>query len=124
MTRRKIWQGFLDWLRPVEQRVSASRHALNSAEVEQVNPGAPVSTALVRGTLTGGGALTGSGWTGEGALQSFADESAHEFDDDELLEFLAADRDPVSADPAFKEELREELWTLVQERAGMRPKNH
>jgi hypothetical protein len=124
VTRRQFWQGFLDWLRPVEQRVSAYRHASNSAEVSEVDLGAPVSTALAGGALAGGGALTGPAWSGERAHQSFADEPAHEIDEAELLEFLAADHDPVFADPAFKEELRDQLWTLVQERAGMRPKNH
>ena len=124
VTQRKVWQGFLDWLRPVEQRVSASGHALDSAEVPEIDLGAPVSTALVGGSLTGGGALAEPAWTGERAHQSFADGPAYEIDEDELLEFLAADHDPALADPAFKEELRDQLWTLVQERAGMRPKNH
>lgn len=31
----------------------------------------------------------------------------------ELLDFLAADIDPVAADPAFRERLREELWAMV-----------
>lgn len=124
VTRRQVWQDFLDWLRPVDQRVSASRHALNSAEFSAVDQGAPVSTALAGGSLAGEGDLTGPAWTGEPTHQSPTSEAAAEFDEDELLEFLAADYDPAFADPAFKEELRDELWALVRERAGMRPKNH
>ena len=42
----------------------------------------------------------------------------------ELREFLAADFDPIAADPGFKEHLRERLWTLVQEGATARSKDH
>lgn len=34
--------------------------------------------------------------------------------DEELMEFLAADYEPVEADPEFKRKLRDQLWTLVQ----------
>jgi hypothetical protein len=42
------------------------------------------------------------------------EEIAAEFTTEELQEFLEADQYPVEADPAFKEELREKLWKLVQ----------
>jgi hypothetical protein len=35
---------------------------------------------------------------------------------DELREFLEADHYDLSADPEFKERLREKLWDLVQSR--------
>jgi len=44
------------------------------------------------------------------------DELATEFSTEELLEFLEADYLPQGADPAFKEELREELWQIVKVR--------
>ena len=34
--------------------------------------------------------------------------------DSDLMEFLAADFEPVEADPEFKRKLRDELWALVQ----------
>ena len=34
-------------------------------------------------------------------------------EEQELLDFLAADIDPVPADPVFRERLREELWSMV-----------
>jgi len=34
--------------------------------------------------------------------------------DEELMEFLAADNEPVEADPEFKRKLRDQLWTLIQ----------
>jgi hypothetical protein len=42
------------------------------------------------------------------------DEIAAEFTTEELQEFLEADRYPIDADPAFKEQLRETLWRLLQ----------
>ena len=42
----------------------------------------------------------------------------------ELLEFLAADLDPVPADPVFQKELAELLWEMVSEGRGGRPRNH
>ena len=33
----------------------------------------------------------------------------------ELRDFLAADRDPIEADPVFKHRLREQLWARLQE---------
>lgn len=52
------------------------------------------------------------------------EELASEFSTEELQEFLEADRLPVRADPVFKEELRERLWRLVQERARERGEGH
>ncbi|MFK7894265.1 MAG: hypothetical protein AB8G23_00415 [Myxococcota bacterium] len=41
--------------------------------------------------------------------------------EEELLEFLAADLDPVPADPVFREKLRDDLWEMVADgRAGRR----
>ena len=43
---------------------------------------------------------------------------------DELREFLEADLFESSADPAFKERLRERLWALVQDRYGPGNERH
>ena len=43
------------------------------------------------------------------------EEIAAEFSTEELQEFLEADRNPVPADPIFKERLREKLWKLLEE---------
>lgn len=48
------------------------------------------------------------------------DEVAGEYSTEELQEFLEADRLPTRADLDFKEELRERLWEMVQERARER----
>ena len=44
------------------------------------------------------------------------EEIAAEFTTEELQEFLEADRHPVKADPVFKEQLRERLWKMLEER--------
>lgn len=59
----------------------------------------------------------------DGMERSVIEEAATEFTAEELREFLEADLYPVQADPAFKEELREKLWTLVQSQAVARTKD-
>jgi hypothetical protein len=114
VTGRQVWQGFMDWLRPVDREASASQHALNPAGV---------STDLVA-SWTSTDSSTGGTLSGEPAREIFADETAYEIDEDELLDFLAADHDPIPADPVFREQLRDELWALVREGAITRPKDH
>lgn len=48
------------------------------------------------------------------------EEVAAEFSTEELLEFLEADHAPETADPVFRERLREELWQLVERNARFR----
>ena len=43
-----------------------------------------------------------------------ADELSPEFTAEELAEFLEGDAHPNDARPEFREQLREELWELVQ----------
>ena len=45
-----------------------------------------------------------------GAGEAVIDDTS---DNQGLLDFLAADVAPVSADPAFRDRLREELWEMV-----------
>ena len=109
VTRRQIWQGFLDWLRPVDHHVSASQRAMNPARASS-DLVAPL--ALIHGTSTS-----------ELAGEMSADQATGEIDEGELLEFLAADHDPVPADAAFREQLRDQLWAFVQGGALTRSKD-
>lgn len=45
-------------------------------------------------------------------------------DELELLEFLAADLDPVPVDPAFRQSLSDLLWDMVRDGRVTRPRNH
>lgn len=45
-------------------------------------------------------------------------EVAAEFTTEELAEFLEGDLHPNDARPEFREELREDLWAMVQELYG------
>ena len=47
-----------------------------------------------------------------------AREIAAEFSTEELADFLEGDLYPNDARPEFREELREDLWALVQEQYG------
>ncbi|MBK7948640.1 MAG: hypothetical protein IPK00_07805 [Deltaproteobacteria bacterium] len=59
-----------------------------------------------------------------GILGESLDELRPEVDELELLEFLAADLDPVPADPAFKRELGDRLWEMVRDGRLLRPSRH
>jgi hypothetical protein len=50
----------------------------------------------------------------ENPEQQVSHEVAAESSTEELLEFLEADQTPSSADPAFREALREDLWRMLQ----------
>ena len=60
--------------------------------------------------------VNGSGRVISDAENELIDELSEEFSQDELDDFLAADVLEVQADPAFRERLREKLWTIVSER--------
>ncbi len=81
-------------------------------------------TDLDAPSMLNGRSMTRQVSTGERTGWSFADDLECEIDEEELLEFLAADHDPAAADPAFREQLRDQLWALVQEGASMRRKDH
>ncbi len=51
---------------------------------------------------------------------AWSDQEALDFSPEELSEFLAGDLFPSDADPAFKEELRQKLWTMLLSRASRR----
>lgn len=59
-----------------------------------------------------------------GILGDSLDELRPEADELELLEFLAADLDPVPADPTFKRELGDRLWEMVRDGRLLRPPRH
>lgn len=68
-----------------------------------------------------------AGTVGDDAIGMLSDDAfddvSEELDELELLEFLAADLDPVPADPVFRQALGERLWEMVQK--GLpRPRSH
>ena len=50
------------------------------------------------------------------------DQLAAEYTTEELADFLEGDLHPSDARPEFREQLREDLWVLVQEQAARRTK--
>ena len=66
----------------------------------------------------------GSGADPAAEMTAFMAEEAEETDELELLEFLAADLDPVPADPAFRRQLSELLWDLVRDGRAARTRDH
>jgi len=48
------------------------------------------------------------------------EEVAAEFSTEELLEFLEADHGPDTADPVFRERLRQQLWETLERNRRLR----
>ena len=63
------------------------------------------------------GATPVRSWTTPGTDPDLAGDGMA-IDPEELREFLSADGSYVSADPAFKQELRETLWKMVKDQYG------
>lgn len=61
---------------------------------------------------------------GQGAGERAGQGTAEEMDELELLEFLAADLDPVPADPTFRRQLADLLWDMVRDGRGLRNRDH
>jgi hypothetical protein len=90
-----MWQGILGWLRPADRSAAARDGAHRYDDPAGSDPGGVAAEAVL----------------------------STDFAESELLDFLAGDVDPVRADPVFREQLRDELWRLVQDGAA-RAKNH
>jgi len=131
VARGTVWQGIRDWFRPVDDASqSTTRRAVAPSDPsEPRDEGNIIHTrAWTRAALDGDADPSNvipfprSG-AGEAAIDYTTPGQAggQASDSQELLDFLAADVDPVPADPAFRERLREELWEMVvDEGAGPR----
>lgn len=114
MGRGHLFQGFIDWWKPPED-ASKGRQQVDSVETQASETGLPWSSDERSSEP--------SHWTTQDMVTLQAQEvSAGRAEDllesvteEELLDFLAADREPVEADPVFKSRLREQLWTMIQE---------
>ena len=102
MARGRAWQGLLDWWNPAGSASAPADERVpgDAAGWRGADPALDASGGWVRWELVS-----------QGAAGTTAEE---EVSDDELLEFLAADDDPVEADPAFKRRLREQLWAMIR----------
>ncbi len=107
MSRGRVWHGLRDWWRPGP----ASDAAVSGAET---GPASGPADAVDEPAST----EDGPAWQiRELAARAAAEASMDDADvsEEDLLEFLAGDIDPVEADPAFKRRLREQLWSLIRE---------
>jgi hypothetical protein len=95
-------------------------HSMDSGSSTQVH--GPSFDRVARTELD---PVLASGSAQSAAILEFPERVLDEYTiEDELEEFLAADRDPITADPRFREDLRERLWALVQDGVIARLRNH
>lgn len=122
MARSRVWQGIRDWLRPVEHGHGLVTPRDASAEV-RTDRTRTHDRAAPRARIDAEGGAEVIPFPGGRAGEAVLDPNAPGFGmgsevDAELLEFLAADVDPVPADPAFRERLRVELWDMIVDEQG------
>jgi hypothetical protein len=101
VVRRQIWQALSGWFRSGDRDDSAASRAMVIAVSS--------SPMVVNEALD---------------TERVFEEADATLADDELLEFLEADADPVPADPEFRERLRERLWGMVKGGVTALPKDH
>lgn len=146
LARGRVWQGIRDWFRPVDggarnisQRAGPGSRSDRAGRSGLQNGGASGGTRSngfsrrdsARAFLPAEGRDFGPGFRdggGVGEVTLDFDQTldlGHDLaiDERELLDFIAADVDPVPADPAFRERLREELWEMVVAGGPARPKH-
>lgn len=139
--RGRFFQGLVDWLKPSPDLQRKAERA--SAEVDGVrnDPNRSSPSAASKGAsqdweridlVKAEGALDAVGLNGdseagsdgqpEGVLVLDPLDATGQGSGDlmhvseaELQDFLAADHEPVEADPAFKSRLRAQLWDMIQE---------
>jgi hypothetical protein len=99
--RQQIWRALFGWLRFGDRGDSDSSRA--------------VDFAMSSRTMVANEAL---------GVDRVLDEADAILADDELLEFLEADADPIPADPVFRARLREQLWGMVKDGVTALPKDH
>ena len=81
----------------------------------------PMDQPVLEGIDESIGHARGVGLSRQESSESMLDEYGYA---DELEEFMAADRDPIEADPRFRDELREQLWEMLQAELFARPRDH
>ena len=134
MARSRVWQGFLDWLRPVA-RVTDSDVGSDCAPDDLVCEGTSTvqpersqirdrHATLARIEAERGAEIIPFPGRGSGASAQAGEAVLEDAAlDAELMDFLEADLDPVPADPAFRERLRDELWEMIVEEGVGAPRD-
>ena len=109
MARGRVWQGIRDWFRPVDRSHPSPRPRDLPAEGGS-DRARLYGREATRARIDAEGGAEVIPFPGSHVGEAVLDDTAA---DAELLEFLAADIDPVPADPVFRERLRADLWDMV-----------
>ncbi len=121
VARGRCWRGLFQWWKPSQR--SGPRDDTTTG------PDETSSTDRSPGTAYGMGSFE-SGYPGPASEALVPDARMYSWVGDyesteaELAEFLACDLESTEADPRFREELREQLWTLVEEGELLRRRDH
>ena len=119
--RGRVWQGIRGWFRSGDRKGTRGRPRPASSGVTTV-AGATSGVIPMRGlsrravrewTSPDDPASPNESVDTSGMAGVVAIDRARASEERDLLDFLAADIDPIPADPVFRERLREELWAMV-----------
>lgn len=125
VARGRCWRGLVEWWRPSQR--SRSRGDATAGDVEDDGKGSPERSSEAGLWLES----FESGYSGPVSEALVLDPRMASWVNDcessteaELAEFLACDQESTEADPRFREELREQLWSLVEEGELLRRRDH
>lgn len=120
--RGRCWRGLVGWWRPSQR--SRSRDDDVSTGGEGTSPPERSSDAVqwLRSLESGCSEPAEEALALDPRMYSWVND--YESTEAELAEFLACDEESTEADPAFREELREQLWSLVEQGELLRRRDH
>jgi hypothetical protein len=126
VARSRCWRGLVEWWRPSQRSKSrgdataggdgAGGGGKNSAE------GSSEVVHWLKSFESGCSGPVSEAFLLDPRMYSWVNEC--ESTEAELAEFLACDQESTEADPRFREELREQLWSLVEEGELLRRRDH
>jgi len=122
--RGRCWRGLVEWVewwRPAERSRSRSQA---SADDEGASGSERSADGLhwLRSFESGYAQPASESTLLDPRMDSWVNDG--ESTEAELAEFLACDLEATEADPRFREELREQLWALVEQGELLRRRDH
>ena len=121
VARGRCWRGLVEWWWPSERPRSQS-NAIAGDEGASSSERSSDAVHWLRSFESGCSGPASEALLPDPRMYSWENDS--ESTEAELAEFLAGDLEPTEADARFREELREQLWSLVEQGELLRRRDH
>ena len=122
VARGRCWRGLVQWWKPSQRSRSLDDAAAGHEETSSTDRSSDSVHWLMRSFESGYSAPAAETLVPDPRMDSWVSDC--ESTEAELAEFLACDLESTEADPRFREELREQLWALVEEGELLRRRDH